>query len=115
VEYKYIVRAATSGEVVEWQPCDNLELALPEELVEAAEAPEGEPLVVVQDSWEGEQHSVKVREGVEGSLDQTQPFIQRRGRVNESSTLHMQRRGEAWGTTMYIETAAWTPCQPPAG
>ncbi|KIZ06107.1 hypothetical protein MNEG_1845 [Monoraphidium neglectum] len=44
VEYKYIIRAPASGEVVVWQPCENLSIDL-------TTVPAGP--VVVKDGWEG--------------------------------------------------------------
>lgn len=49
IEYKYVIRAG-EGEVkavVQWQPCNNLE-------VQAAPAQE----LTIRDAWEGEQHEV---------------------------------------------------------
>jgi len=54
IQYKYIVRSSESGEVVEWQPCDNLELDVPE-----TEIPSAAP-IVVKDAWEGDEHVVQL-------------------------------------------------------
>lgn len=45
LQYKYIIRAPDSGEVIEWQAGDNLTIELPP----AADGP-----VVVKDAWEGD-------------------------------------------------------------
>ena len=54
IQYKYIVRSSESGKVVEWQPCDNLELDVPE-----TEIPSAAP-IVVKDAWEGDEHVVQL-------------------------------------------------------
>ncbi|KAI8464188.1 MAG: hypothetical protein J3K34DRAFT_526399 [Monoraphidium minutum] len=46
VEYKYIVRSPEDGAVLEWQPCDNLVISIPE--AAGAKGP-----VVIKDEWEG--------------------------------------------------------------
>jgi hypothetical protein len=65
IQYKYIIRSSESGEVVEWQPCDNLELDVPE-----VDIPETAP-IVVEDAWEGDEHVVRVEgKGEEPTLAQ---------------------------------------------
>lgn len=51
VQYKYIIRAPDSGEVLEWQSGDNLVIELPA----SAAGP-----VVVKDAWAGEQHELLI-------------------------------------------------------
>eukprot|EP00877_Chromochloris_zofingiensis_P005419 jgi/Chrzof1/14879/Cz09g19100.t1 len=50
IEYKYLIREP-DGHVVEWQPCDNLVLELPDDVTDT---------VVVQDAWEGSLHEIRV-------------------------------------------------------
>lgn len=53
VEYKYIIRSPDNGEVLEWQPCENLVIQ-----IDPAATTDGP--VVVKDEWEGAAHELLI-------------------------------------------------------
>lgn len=57
LEYKYVVVKQSDGTVVEWQPCKNLSLAVPE----------CDGAVIVQDEWSGAQRLVCTERGAWGA------------------------------------------------